>query len=380
KVLEKQCESAQVAPSAAYNFADLLKHLNAKEKLLLCKYFCQLPLNVGSFRMLRQLQSLRILTATEYVCSVENEEQLQLILIEFLESEPELLSNLFVSALYNPRNAVRLNDVLETALRNLYGALAENPKLSSLKYVEPLCKSLPGVCVCSAAWTLLCFCSVPAEVLVNVCMQMHLSILLELHESEDVSQAFQHFSAWINEGVDELGFIKCLTSKLFGAHHQEALNYLFKLSTTAHFKHWKFYLILMQSIASSAVAETTTFIKKYLKNRVQHVASLGCQLSLLHLLLTARAAAASTMNIQQNLDNYAQWYKQNIGEMSYALSTEQFQVVLNMLEDSVHYEMEIDYLEIHAAIAISPGGKLVQAYKSKCKAHLARLKAASRQK
>lgn len=66
----------------------------------------------------------------------------------------------------------------------------------------------------------------------------------------------------------------------------------------------------------------------------------------MHLLLTARAAAANTMNIQQNLDNYAKWYKQNIGEMSYVLSTEQFQVVLNMLEDSIHYEQEIDYVEV----------------------------------
>lgn len=42
-------------------------------------------------------------------------------------------------------------------------------------------------------------------------MQMHLNILLELHETADVSQAFQHFSSWINEGVDELTFIKSLT-------------------------------------------------------------------------------------------------------------------------------------------------------------------------
>lgn len=88
-------------------------------QLLLGKYYCQLPLNVGSFRLLRHLQKVRILTATEYICrqvtiqqdilyynlrsvisSIQNEEQLQLVLIEFLESEPELLCNLFISALY----------------------------------------------------------------------------------------------------------------------------------------------------------------------------------------------------------------------------------------------------------------------------------------
>lgn len=358
RVLKKQCESLQVSQVAAYGLVDLLKCLTAMEKLLIAKYFCQLPLNVGSFRVLRQLQHQRILTATEYICSLENEEQLQLILIEFLENQHDLLCNLFISAQFDSLNTIRLSKMLENTLRNLFSALAENPKISNLNYVEPLSKSLPD------------------EVLTNVCFQMHLNILMELYEVEDVSLAFQHFSTWINEGVDELTFVKCITGKLLVRHQQEALNYLFKLSTATKFKHWKYYLILVQSIASSSNAETISFIKKYLKNRLQHVASLGCQLSLLHLLLTARAAAATTMSIQQNLDNYAQWYKQNIGEMSYLLGNEQFQVVLNILDDSVHYEQEIDYIEIHAAIAISPGGKLVQAYKNKCKAHLSRLKAA----
>ncbi|ALC40545.1 CG30001 [Drosophila busckii] len=86
------------------------------------------------------------------------------------------------------------------------------------------------------------------------------------------------------------------------------------------------------------------------------------------------------MSIENNLNNYAQWYKQHIGEMTYVLSKEEFQVMLNILEDSIHYECETQYIEIHAAIAISPGGKLVQAYKTKCKAHLARLKTAQRKK
>lgn len=100
--------------------------------------------------------------------SLQNEEQLQLILIEFLESEPELFSNLFTSALYgkcfviimqsyvfeldsipsiDPINTIRVNRMLETVLRNLYVALVENPKISNLKYVEPLSNSLPGTLV-----------------------------------------------------------------------------------------------------------------------------------------------------------------------------------------------------------------------------------------
>ncbi|XP_017867054.1 PREDICTED: uncharacterized protein LOC108616400 isoform X2 [Drosophila arizonae] len=361
RLLRKQCDSAQTSKRAAEDLVDLLKSLNAKEKLLLSKYFCQLPLSVGSFRVLRQLQKLRILTTTEYICSIENDEQLQLILIEFLQNENELLINLFISAHYDSVNMLRLNNILENALRNLFTALAVNPKISDLSYVEPLCKSLPD------------------DVLLNVCIQMHLNCLLELHVAADISLAFKHLSAWINEGVDELIFIKRLADTLLVRHQEQALSHLFKVSTSTSFKYWKFYIILLQSIASGANTDTASFIKKYLKNRLLHAATLRCQLTLLHLLLTARAAAANTMNIQQNLDNYAKWYKQNIGEMSYVLSTEQFQAVLNMLEDSIHYEQEIDYVEIHAAIAISPGGKLVQSYKTKCKTHLARLKLARKQ-
>lgn len=103
--------------------------------------------------------------------------------------------------------------MLETVLRNLYAALAENPKISSLKYVEPLRKSLPGTYVGSISCEGFLRRSIifSDDVLTNVCMQMHLNILLELHETADVSQAFQHFSSWINEGVDELTFIKSLT-------------------------------------------------------------------------------------------------------------------------------------------------------------------------
>ncbi|EDW08994.1 uncharacterized protein LOC6579162 [Drosophila mojavensis] len=361
RLLRKQCDSAQTSKRATEDLVDLLKSLNAKEKLLLSKYFCQLPLSVGSFRVLRQLQKLRILTATEYICSIENDEQLQLILIEFLQNENELLINLFISAHYDSVKMLRLNNILENSLRNLFTALAVNPKISDLSYIAPLCKSLPD------------------DVLLNVCIQMHLNCLLELHVAADISLAFKHLSAWINEGVDELIFIKRLADTLLGRHQEQALSHLFKVSTSTSFKYWKFYIILVQSIASGANADTAAFIKKYLKNRLLHAATFRCQLTLLHLLLTARAAAANTMNIQQNLDNYAKWYKQNIGEMSYVLSTEQFKVVLNMLEDSIHYEQEIDYVEIHAAIAISPGGKLVQSYKTKCKTHLARLKLARKQ-
>lgn len=129
-------------------------------------------------------------------------------------------------------------------------------------------------------------------------------------------------------------------------------------------------------LKSNGINLVVFVLPAYLKNRLKHVASLGCQISLLHLLLTARAATATTMNIQQNLDNYAQWYKQNIGEMSYTLGgNEQFQVVLNILEDSVHYEMEIDYLEvsisIYSSIALLSVLQIVSTIDSCTNCHLA---------
>lgn len=52
------------------------------------------------------------------------------------------------------------------------------------------------------------------------------------------------------------------------------------------------------------------------------------------------------MDIQSNLDNYAKWYKQNIGEMTYLMTTEKFHLMLGLLEQSLFYEKELAYLEV----------------------------------
>nr|XP_044248705.1 uncharacterized protein LOC108067835 [Drosophila takahashii] len=361
RTIQKHCGIQQIGSVERYEFAQLLKILNGKERFLAAKFFCQLPANVGSFRVLLQLQELRILTATQYILSKEHLEELQVDLIIFLETEFELLNNIFISAAYASDSALKLTSILTAALGSLYSGLVSNPKISNLGYVEPLRKALPDAAL-------------------SVCINMHLNTLLELHRAENINEAFAHFSAWINEGVDELTFVKHLCDKLFVGHQQEVLQYLFKQSSMETFRQWKFYLILVQSIASAAEPETTTYIKKYLKNRLLQTASTGCLTSLLHLLLTARATSASTMDIQKNLDNYAKWYKQNIGEMTYILGTEKFQITLGLLEKSLEYEKELQYLEIHVSIAISPGGRLVQAYKTKCRAHLSQLKSAAKRK
>lgn len=68
--------------------------------------------------------------------------------------------------------------------------------------------------------------------------------------------------------------------------------------------------------------------------------------AMLHLLLTARAAHATTLDIHKNIDAYASWYKQNIGDMKFVLTTDEFQTTLNLLEQSIAYEMEEDYLAV----------------------------------
>ncbi|XP_022230714.2 uncharacterized protein LOC111079745 [Drosophila obscura] len=355
RVIQTQCGILQQGPVARYELVQLLTQLNAKERLLASKFYCQLPANVGSFRVLLQLQQLRILTATEYILSKEHSEQLQVDLIIFLETEYELLANLFLSVAYDAESGMKLAAILTNALGNLFAGLVADPKISDLSYAEPLSRALPADAM-------------------GMCMKIHLGTLLELHHSANTNEAFASFSAWINEGVDELTFVKHLCEKLFARQHQEALQVLFKQSNAENFTNWKFYLILVQSIASTCTAETTAFIKKYLKSRVLHMATSGCLASLLHLLLTARATSACTMDIHSNLDNYAKWYKQNIGEMSYLLRPDHFQVALGLLEESLHFESELQYLEIHAAIALSPGGRIVQAYKTKCRSYLSQLK------
>lgn len=52
--------------------------------------------------------------------------------------------------------------------------------------------------------------------------------------------------------------------QMFSSHQQAALQYLFKQSNTENFNQWKFYLILVQTIASAANPETTAYIKSIL--------------------------------------------------------------------------------------------------------------------
>ncbi|XP_017105854.2 uncharacterized protein [Drosophila bipectinata] len=356
RTLEKQCGIQQQSATHEFQFVELLKILNAQEKFLISRFFSQLPTNVGSYRVLLQLQKLQILTASEYILRKEHSDQLLVDLVIFLESELELLEDLFLTAAYNSNRRMKLTAILESALGHLYAGLVSNPKISELAYVDFLPKSLPDDAL-------------------SVCMNMHLNTVLQLHQVDEINEGFANFSAWINEGVDELTFVKHLSEKLLASHQQEALQFIFKYSNQENFVDWKFYLILVQSIASIAKTETQAYIKKYLKSRVLHTANTGCLKSLLHLLLTARAASASTMDIQSNLDNYAKWYKQNIGEMTYLMATEKFHLMLGLLEQSLFYEKELAYLEVHASIAISPGGRLVQAFKTKCRSQVSYLKA-----
>ncbi|KAH8324692.1 hypothetical protein KR074_004116, partial [Drosophila pseudoananassae] len=374
QTLEKQCGIQQQSATHEFQFVELLKILNAQEKFLISRFFSQLPTNVGSYRVLLELQKLQILTASEYILRKEHSDQLLVDLVIFLESEFELLQNLFLTAAYNANRRMKLTAILESALAHLYAGLVSNPKISELAYVDFLSKSLPGRFMLPILQVYSKYCFYPDDAL-SVCMNMHLNTVLQLHQVDEVNEAFANFSAWINEGVDELTFVKHLSEELFASHQQEALQFIFKYSNQENFVDWKFYLILVQSIASIAKTETQAYIKKYLKSRVLHTANTGCLKSLLHLLLTARAASATTMDIQSNLDNYAKWYKQNIGEMTYLMATEKFHLMLGLLEQSLFYEKELAYLEVHASIAISPGGRLVQAFKTKCRSQVSYLKA-----
>ncbi|XP_017044922.1 uncharacterized protein LOC108090654 isoform X2 [Drosophila ficusphila] len=243
RTIEKQCGVQRQGLVEKFEFEQLLKILNAKEKMLAAKFFCQLPTNVGSFRVLLQLQDLGYLTATEYILCKKDSDQLQVDMIIFLESEFKLLENIFTYAAYNVDSGLRLKEILTAALGNLYSGLLNNPKISNLGYVEPLRKALPDKAI-------------------SLCIKMHLSTLLELHRAESITEAFANFSAWINEGVDELTFVKHLCEKLFLERHEEVLQYLFKQSKSENFKHWRFYLILVQSIAISENPETVLVFEK----------------------------------------------------------------------------------------------------------------------
>ncbi|XP_039956741.1 uncharacterized protein LOC120772298 [Bactrocera tryoni] len=340
----------------------LFQSLSPLEQLLAARYFCKLPWNIGSLRVLAVLQSANVLTASNYILSLENDEEMQLILNDFLEAEFELLKELYTVAHYDSNNAIRLNDALDECLSRLYTDLIENPQLNDLTYINGITKNMP------------------TDFTVSL-MQRHIGTVLDLHKS-NAKTAFGNFSNWINEGVDEIQFTKGLYEKLLRHSEQEAISYLFKLSSLEHFSQWKFYLILLQTISSKCSEENSAFIRKYLRTRLSQIVVLPKLECMLHLLLTVRAATAITMDIDKNITAYADWYKRNISDMKFVLQVEEFKTVIDLLEQCIPYESLEDYLEIHATFSISPPihcGKIVQSYKSKCKAQLAKIKLKAKQ-
>ncbi|XP_011188607.1 uncharacterized protein LOC105216041 [Zeugodacus cucurbitae] len=340
----------------------LLESLKPLEQLLVARYFCKLPWNIGSLRVLAILQSSNILTASNYILSLENDEEIQLILNDFLEAEFELLKELYTVAYYDSSNAISLNDALDECLSRLYTDLIQNPKINDLTYINGITKNMPP------------------DFILNL-MQRHIRIALDLHKS-NAKKAFGNFSNWINEGVDEIQFTKELYEKLLKHSEQEAISYLFKLSSLEHFNQWKFYLILLQTLTSKCSDENGAFIRKYLKTRLTQISALPKREYMLHLLLSVRAATATTMDIDKNITAYADWYKRNVADMKFVLKVEEFKAIIDLLEQCIPYESLEDYLEIHATFSISPPihcGKLVQSYKSKCKMQLAKIKSKAKQ-
>ncbi|TMW43279.1 hypothetical protein DOY81_011642, partial [Sarcophaga bullata] len=63
--LKTQTGYADLHDAERFQLKEILKTLNAMERSLVAKYYCKLPWNIGSLRVLGILQELRILTATE---------------------------------------------------------------------------------------------------------------------------------------------------------------------------------------------------------------------------------------------------------------------------------------------------------------------------
>lgn len=67
---------------------------------------------------------------------------------------------------------------------------------------------------------------------------------------------------------------------------------------------------------------------------------------MLHLLLSVRAATATTMDIDQNITAYGNWYKQNISDMKFVFKVEEFKSIVDLLDQCIPYEDVEDYLEV----------------------------------
>lgn len=396
-----------ISPNAANMLNTLLTAIDPYEQNYLANHFKCDEWNVGSPIVLRILQRANILSMSEYLLHKMSDEAAhidaystggelptsQLILNDLLEStEHQLLANVVQKSLLLTADgdatgqqhsfSIRLTDAIEECLRRLFVDLQANPNVISCNYLQTLDK----------------------HHLTTAHMRsfrsMHLRVLLELLPSpppttSTVADAFKQRHTWDEEflaATAEQTMFKDILTKLFADPDDTAilLNQLFETVERVEFSGWKWYLHCLQMVQrqrhdDGSATIIRTFLRQLFKRCVDATTNdLQKDGLFMLMLMTARqsfgvkvAAAEVGRRGERRRFDYAQWYKETVGEMQYRQKVDEFRTIMAMLTRAIGCDYDVCALEVHSGCAISAPAhcnELVHSYRQMCKARLIELK------
>ncbi|XP_050074965.1 uncharacterized protein LOC126562489 [Anopheles maculipalpis] len=345
-----------------------LMHLGCKEKDIVKEAFLRQEWNMGSARVLSLLQEANILSASEFLLSLDAIELIQQIMNDLLETEYSLLAHIIRYAYQDNVQSHSLTNILKESFRALLNDLMENPNVIPHNYLSALKTHL-----------------LPSEM--KMLIDEHLKLLLLQHQPVDYNLSTLDEALGMQvQWRDELQALRetvmvCLLRELI----EDRAN-LIDLLTDCISKSCpfslKYSLYLLHLLAETAVVfadrAEDKLLKTFLKDLFRSVVETESARVLKLLLLFAREITAANETV---LGTYAAWYKQTIGEMTYSVKKQQFISTMELLTAMLPAERNLEVLHVHATIAISAPAKCnehVLNYKQLCRAHIAQLKIADR--
>ncbi|XP_055845462.1 uncharacterized protein LOC129911628 [Episyrphus balteatus] len=349
EAVEKGC-SASGPYSVNSELLLLMKTLSYIERSCIANYFCKLPWNLGSVKVLGILNQLRILTAAEYILSQTDDEHVQLVLNDLLETEFDLMANLVITGHYDLMVGSKISEYVAESIRRLLDDLVNDPKLNNFDYMHALNHS------------------VPKEIYYKF-LTSHLKIIVSMNK-RSTKVAFASFSDWMKHNFDDYVLVSNFYQKAVAGNDLEVLKTLLIISTGENFVGWKNYLILLGLIAKHSSTECFSYIKKFIKDRLKLVAETGSKEIMAHLLLSIRTVL---MFHDDKTETYDKWYKLHIGDMKFVFNATEFKAVISVLTDLVPYEVDEEYLEVHVKTSISPPvmcSQLCRDYKLLCRTRI----------
>uniref|UniRef100_A0A182KAL5 Fanconi anaemia group A protein N-terminal domain-containing protein n=1 Tax=Anopheles christyi TaxID=43041 RepID=A0A182KAL5_9DIPT len=336
-----------------------LKHLGYKEKDILKEAFQRQEWNVGSARVLSFLQEANVLTASEYILSLDSIELIQQIMNDLLETEYSLLAHIIRYAYQDNVQSISLTNILKDSFRSLLSDLNENPNVIPHNYLQAIKNHLL---------------TYELKTLVNEHLQL---VLFECEGMLDLSDAIGCQQQWREEMHTKLtGTV--LESLLIVLVHDKGnlidmLKELTKIACPFSLKH-TLYLISLAARATTIDELDEKLLKSFMKDLFRAVVETGLMSKMQLLLLYAREICTTNAAV---IGTYPAWYKQTIGEMTYSVKKDQFISTMELLTALIPAERNPEMLGVHATIAISAPAKCndyVLNYKQLCRAHIAQLK------